>query len=95
MPRLSRYATPTCRFTAGSKVQITEGQIIAYPFSGAHDASQANSIHCKSPRWQLDGDEPEKAVLDVSVNGQNYIGSLEFSFLRDLKIHRDVPMAGP
>lgn len=37
--------------------------------------------------------EAEKAVLDVSINGQNYAGNLEFTFLKPLRIHRDVPMA--
>lgn len=95
MSRLIRHATPKCRFTAGSKVQITDAQIITYPFTGVRDPTRANSIHCKSPRWQLDAEEAEKATLDVSLNGQNYGGNLEFTFLRSLRIHRDVPMSGP
>jgi len=95
LPRLIRHATPKCRFTAGSKVQTTDAQIITYPFTGVRDPTRANSIHCKSPRWQLDAEEAEKATLDISLNGQNYGGNLEFTFLRSLKIHRDVPMSGP
>jgi len=95
MGRLMRYATPKCRFTSGSKVVVADGQIIAYPFTGNQDPSLANTVHCKTPRWVTDGTDPEKATLDVSLNGQNYVGALDFTFLRDLVLHRDVPMAGP
>jgi hypothetical protein len=95
MGRLDRYATPRCRFTYGAKEQSTEGQIITYPFSGVRDPKTANTIHCKTPRWALDGEEAEKTTLQVSLNGQNYVGNLEFTFLRDLKILRDIPMSGP
>jgi len=95
MNRIDRYATPKCKFTYGGKEQSSEGQIITYPFSGVRDPKTANTIHCKTPKWNLDSDEAEKTTLQVSLNGQNYIGNLEFTFLRDLKIHRDIPMAGP
>ena len=95
MTRLVRYARPKCRFTAGGKQIVTDGIIIAYPFTGSQDPSLANTIHCKSPRWIGAGQDPEKATLDVSVNGQNYVGNQDFTFLRDLIIHRDIPMAGP
>jgi hypothetical protein len=95
MIRLDRYATPRCRFTYGGKEQSSEGQIITYPFSGIRNPKTANTIHCKTPRWILDSDEAEKTTLQVSLNGQNYVGNLEFTFLRDLMIHRDIPMSGP
>jgi len=93
--RLVRYATPKCRFASGSKVLETGGQLVAYPFTGSKNASLINSVHCKTPRWQLDGEQAESVTLSVSLNGQNYVGSLDFTFLRDLKVHRDVPMSGP
>lgn len=95
MNRLVRYATPRCRFSAGSKVKYTEAKIIAYPFTGNSDPNLVNSVHCKTPRWTLDGDEPEKAALAFSVNGQQFVGALDFTFLRELRVHRDVPMSGP
>lgn len=63
MNRIDRYATPTCRFTYGAKVESTEGQIITYPFSGTRDPKTANTIHCKTPKWNLDSDEAEKTTL--------------------------------
>ena len=75
MTRIVRYATPTCRFTSGSKVMTTEAQIITYPFTGFRDPKKANSIHCKTPKWDIENEEQEKASLEVSLNGQNYIGA--------------------
>jgi hypothetical protein len=96
--RLAKYATPTCRFTSkdsSSKVEVTTAQLVRYPFTTSRDPALINSFHCKSPKWRLDGVDAERATLEVSVNGQNYVGAIDFQFLRPLRIHRDVPMAGP
>jgi hypothetical protein len=95
LARLSRLATPRCRFSSGDKVQTTDGQLVGYPFSNNRDPSGINSIHCKTPRWPLGADDHEQATLDVSLNGQNYFGNSAFTFTRELRLHRDVPMAGP
>lgn len=97
MNRLVRYANPKCRFTSasGNKVKYTEGKIIAYPFTANKDPELINTVHCKTPKWKLDGDDSEKATLGFSVNGQQYVGALDFTFLRELLVHRDVPMSGP
>jgi hypothetical protein len=63
--------------------------------SGTRDPSKLKYIHCKSPKWTLDGNDAEKSTLSVSINGQNYIGGLDFTFTKDLILHRDIPMAGP
>ena len=42
---------------------------MTYPLSGSRDANKLNTIHCKSPKWALDGNEAEKTVLSVSLNG--------------------------
>jgi len=76
-------------------VEVTDGQLVRYPFTTSRDPSLINSFHCKTPKWHLDGVDTERATLDLSLNGQNYVGSVDFSFLKPLKIHRDVPMAGP
>jgi len=68
---------------------------VAYPFRTVNDPHKVNTIHCKTPRWNLDYDDQEKAILDVSLNGQNFLGGLEFTFLKDLILHRDAPMAAP
>jgi hypothetical protein len=93
--RLVKYASPKCRFTYGAKVVISEAQLLHYPFTASRDPEQINAFHCKSPKWQLDAEEAEKATLDLSLNGQNFVGGLDFTFGRILKIHRDIPMSGP
>jgi hypothetical protein len=95
IPRLLKYATPTCRFVYNQKVSYSPGRIVQYPFTADRNIQTANAIHCRTPAWILDGEEPEKATLDVSLNGQNYLGNVEFTFLRKLLVHRDVPMSGP
>jgi hypothetical protein len=82
--RLARYATPTCRFTSGSKVEVTDGQLVRYPFTTSRDPSLINSFHCKTPKWHLDGVDTEHATLELSLNGQNYVGSVDFAFIRPL-----------
>ena len=95
MNLISQYAKPKCRFTSGSKVMTVTGVLITYPLSGSQDASDLNTLHCKSPRWTLSGSDQEQAKLDVSINGQNYFGAIDFTFTRDLVLHRDIPMSGP
>jgi len=73
MEVLDRYATPTCRFYYGSKMEVTDAQIVTYPFTGTRNPNTADHIHCKTPKWTLDGTDPETATLEVSLNGQNYL----------------------
>jgi hypothetical protein len=76
-------------------MQVTDAQLVAYPFTGTRNPNAANHIHCKTPKWTLDGTEAETATLEVSLNGQNYLSGQPFTFRRDLILHRDNPMAGP
>jgi len=69
MATVLKYAQPRCRFSSGGKVEFSEGQIVAYPFQDETSAGNANSIHCKTPRWKLDSEEAEKATLDLTLNG--------------------------
>lgn len=57
--RLMRLGDPKCRFTAGGKVYVEEAQLVAYPFTNNRDPNLVNTIHCKSPRWNLDADASE------------------------------------
>lgn len=70
MARIVKYATPTCRFSLGSKVDYTEGLLVAYPLTEDRDPNLVNTIHCRSPLWDFDSYYySEKAVLDISLNG--------------------------
>merc|ERR1711970_1118236 len=77
------------------KTFVEEAQLVAFPFTQNRDANLINTIHCKTPRWQLDNDNTEQAQLDVSLNGQTWFGNYAFTFTREMRIHRDIPMAGP
>ena len=70
MYRLAKYATPMCRFSQGSKIYYSEGLLIAYPLTQDKDPNLINTIHCKTPVWDLDSYYySEKATLDISLNG--------------------------
>jgi hypothetical protein len=43
----------------------------------------------------LPNEAAEAAQLDVSLNGQQWFGNYAFTFTKEMRIHRDVPMAGP
>lgn len=91
--RLLRLADAKCRFTAGSKVFTEEAQLVAYPFTQSRDPNLINTIHCKTPRWQLDADQAEQAQLDVSLNGQQWFGNYAFTFTKEMHVHRDIPLS--
>lgn len=93
--RLLRLGDTKCRFTAGQKQYVEEGQLVAYPFTQNRDPNLINTIHCKTPRWNLDADQAEQAQLDVSLNGQQWFGNYAFTFSKDMHVHRDVPMSAP
>ena len=77
---------------------IVDAEYLYTPLtSGEHEPSlnKPNTIYCKSPIWPIDDNLASDPVkLDVSVNGQKFSGGLDYTFLRKLILHRDVPMAG-
>lgn len=74
---------------------VEEAQLVAYPFTNSRDANLINTIHCKTPKWINEADNTEQAQLDVSLNGQQWFGNYAFTFTREMRIHRDIPMAAP
>jgi hypothetical protein len=91
-----REANPKCRFCSGKdKCKTEEAQLVAYPFTQDRDPNLINTIHCPTPIWKLENDNMEQATLDVSINGQKYLGGIAFSFTREMRLHRDIPMSGP
>ena len=46
----------------------TNGILIDYPITGSRLPANLDTIHCKTPRWSLDGNE-ETSNLEVSLNG--------------------------
>lgn len=51
-----------------------------------------NSIRCVTPIWSWGASQ---CKLDLTLNGHDYSGDLDFKFGDDLILHRVVPMAAP
>jgi hypothetical protein len=93
-----KYGNFTCRFKSldGKKIIYTKGQMIVYPLSNEADAVP-NYVSCLSPgEWQIDGDkEFENVKLDISVNGQDFSGDIDYKISELLELYRIQPLAGP
>jgi hypothetical protein len=93
---LEKYGNLTCRFTAeDGTVLFTKAKMVTYPLTTSKDGTKPNTIQCHTPKWNLKGKTSEKTTLDLSLNGQNFKGGFEFTFIQQLLIYRTVPMAGP
>jgi hypothetical protein len=87
-----KHGHPKCRFSSGDHVLFTEG-ILVHSQKGYNDLDSApNSIRCVTPKW-VHG--PTTLKLDITINGFDYSGNIDFTFADELLIHRVVPMAGP
>lgn len=51
-----------------------------------------NSLRCVTPVWKWGASHIK---VDLTLNGHDYAGDLDFKFGDDLLLHRVVPMAGP
>ena len=93
-PELVRkYANFTCRFT-GEK---TNQQVVTYavmetnPIGAFSKGKLADQIRCRTPKWP----SPDTVKLEVSVNGQDYLGNYQIQMVDALTNLRISPMAGP
>jgi hypothetical protein len=88
-----KYSTVTCRFSgerSGHKV-VTEAVMEASPI-GSHVLSKLpDQIRCRTPKWP----QPETAKLEISVNGQDYLGNYEVQMVEALANLRIYPLSGP
>lgn len=50
--------------------------MVRYPL----EPGQANSVQCKSPKWDLKGKDYDKVKLDIAVNGVDFRGGFDFYF---------------
>jgi hypothetical protein len=57
LTRLTRIGDAKCRFTSGNKIYVEEAQLVAYPFTQSRDPNLINTVHCKTPRWELEPNE--------------------------------------
>jgi hypothetical protein len=88
-----KYGNFSCRFTSrdGAHSVTTKGRMEIYPIGQIDENSKPTHIRCNSPKWPMQ----EEVKMDVSVNGQEYIGDFPFTFYEGLDIYRVAPMAGP
>jgi len=60
---------------------FTKAKMVTYPMNSSPDA-KPNSINCKTPTWNLKGKPSEKVKLDIALNGQDYRGNFDFTFVQ-------------
>ena len=59
-----------CRFRANNKESVSDGYLIAYPLSNSKNPQDMDTIHCKSPYWNLDDlNTDEVGSIEISING--------------------------
>lgn len=91
--KLKKYGNFSCRFSSrdGKRVAYTKARMEVYPYGNPDDQALPTHYRCQNPSWTV----PEEARLDVSVNGQEYIGDFTFTFYEALDVFRIAPLAGP
>mmetsp|Transcript_34677 Transcript_34677/g.53140 ORF Transcript_34677/g.53140 Transcript_34677/m.53140 type:complete len:436 (+) Transcript_34677:3222-4529(+) len=83
-----------CRFTSSNdptKVIITEAIMEANPMGQFKKDKLPDQVRCQTPKWQ----SVDQAVLDFSINGQDYLGNFAFNFVDSLEIYKITPLSGP
>ena len=85
---IQEYDFVKCKFSDGKKDVITDGSLVNYPF---HTKGEPNSIACVTPSW------PGSGTVDVtfSINGRDYSGKRQFTFVSKLKETSIYPRCGP
>ena len=89
-----KHANLTCRFTSttdATKIKVTPAIMESSPIGQYSKTKKPDQIRCRSPRWGA----ADTATLDVSVNGQDYLGSYKYEFVEKLEIYRISPLSGP
>jgi hypothetical protein len=78
-----KYSNFTCKFTSeydATKSIITYAIMETSPIGQYNKALLPDQIRCRTPRWN----SVDTALLEISVNGQDYIGSYKVSFVDKL-----------
>ena len=89
----------TCRYTIGDEnpeVMITQGRMETMPLGSQYlediDKPLPSHVICPSPKWIKKG----KGVLEISVNGVDYLGNFfPFESTDPADLDRVVPLSGP
>jgi hypothetical protein len=57
----------------------TKAAMVTYPLQKGR-GGKANSVQCKTPKWDLKGLPLEHVTLDIALNGQDFKGGFDFVF---------------
>lgn len=70
-----KYSNITCRFTSEkTNHAVTTFAVMETNPIGAYDKSLLpDQIRCRTPKWP----QPDTAKLEISVNGQDYLGNYQ------------------
>jgi hypothetical protein len=93
--RFIEHATLTCRFTSSNSdapAQVTVPAYMEQSPIGSYKKNQLpDQIRCRTPKWNT----TETITLEVSVNGQDYMGGYQIQIVEPLTIKKISPLAGP
>jgi hypothetical protein len=91
--KFKRYGNFTCRFSSrdGQRVMVTKGKMEVYPVGTVDENVKPTHIRCSNPKWP----QQEEVKMEVSINGQEYLGDFPFTFYEGIDLYRIAPMAGP
>jgi len=88
-----KYSNITCRFTGertGHQV-VTHAVMEANPIGAYGRGTLPDQVRCRTPKWP----QPDTAKLEISVNGQDYLGNYQIQMVEALTNLRISPMSGP
>ena len=89
-----KYSNFTCKFTSEndpSKTFTTYAIMETSPIGQYNKNLLPDQIRCRTPKWG----SVDSAQLEISVNGQDYIGSYKISIVDQLSIYKISPLSGP
>lgn len=92
--RFRKHAQITCRFSTQTE-QVTSVVVPAImevsPIGAYHGSEAPNQIRCRTPKWN----NTDTVLLEISINGLDYMGNFQISFVEQLTAFRISPLAGP
>jgi len=89
-----KHATLTCRFSTQSepvKSLVVPAIMEVSPVGAYHTEQLPNQVRCRTPQWKT----TEVLILEVSVNGQDYMGSHQITIVEQLSAFKISPLSGP
>lgn len=88
-----KYSNITCKFTSEKTGQhvVTRAVMETNPIGAYLKSKLPDQVRCRTPKWP----QADTAKLEISVNGQDYLGNYQIQMVEALTNLRIAPMAGP